>query len=705
MKLACKAFKFLLKTTFITQLVLLGSFTAFAKNTDSLLVQYRQAKADTSKLTIINELLTGEDYTNTALGQYVQWKLAICFRNLKTRNKSYVYYLGQLADALYMAAYVDYYNTNLPKAELKFSLAKRLHSLLKNESSVAYDLNFLGNVSKSQGKMEQAKLQYNQALAIFRKLKDYDNEAAALSNLGGIYLQEGNLQKQAEILYDELKIYEKLEDKEDIANTLNSLGGLFIIEKEYDKAYKYLNQSLALKQKIKAENVYYYSYRNFGKYYSAQNQFVKAIYYFDKALKISKTEAEIVNACMYKGEAEFNNKSYDAALSTYKRAMQSADELNLATIYPTLAFIAYYREQYASAIAQAQKALRLGLDQKNLETTKLAYECLYLSHAKLGHLPQTMDYLKQYQMYNDSLSISKNKSLGLKAEFKFESEKKEAQIKVLSQQKEIASLANKQKNTLLYSLIVGVIGLISIGSIGFSRYKAKQQNELLQVKLTETENTLKAEQKASESELKALKSQMNPHFIYNALNNIQQQFMYGDKLAANEQMSNFALLTRQILSNSGKKSITLAEELLVLERYLNLEALGLGQDFSFTFNLSDSIDEDYQTLPPMLLQPLIENSLKHGLMHKKGEKKLRISFEQPSENCLEVTIQDNGIGRTAAGKIPKADSQHKSFSTQAIIQRLQLLDKENSEELLVYSDLYDQAQQIAGTQVVVKICS
>jgi two-component system, LytTR family, sensor kinase len=239
----------------------------------------------------------------------------------------------------------------------------------------------------------------------------------------------------------------------------------------------------------------------------------------------------------------------------------------------------------------------------------------------------------------------------------------------------------------------------------FSRYKTKKQNELLLVELEQTQKTITAERKAAESELKALKSQMNPHFIFNALNSIQEQFMYGDKFKANDQMGNFTYLTRKILDVSGKKLITLATEVEILDKYLSLEKMRFGDEFVYTISLSDTLDEDYNQIPPMLIQPFAENSIKHGLLHRVGAKRLDIHFDlDEAEAYLICTITDNGVGRDKSALIKaKNPNQHQSFSTQSINERLAILSTDPSKELVQYTDLYDAQGEPIGTKVQVYI--
>jgi two-component system LytT family sensor kinase len=198
---------------------------------------------------------------------------------------------------------------------------------------------------------------------------------------------------------------------------------------------------------------------------------------------------------------------------------------------------------------------------------------------------------------------------------------------------------------------------------------------------------------------------MNPHFIFNALSSIQDQFMYGDKVMANEQMGNFTYLTRQILNVSGKKQILLSTEIDILSKYLELEKMRFKTDFEYEITIGENIDVDYHEIPPMLIQPFIENSIKHGLMHKIGKKIIEIDFDlSASEEYIICTIIDNGIGRQKSAEIKaKNQNNHLSFSTASIEQRLELLNQTlKLKHLIVYEDVLAN-EIIVGTKVVVNI--
>ena len=250
--------------------------------------------------------------------------------------------------------------------------------------------------------------------------------------------------------------------------------------------------------------------------------------------------------------------------------------------------------------------------------------------------------------------------------------------------------------------ICAVLLLVAGSAVLYARSRMrrrKHQNRMIIEKL-EYEKAL------NESELKALKSQMNPHFIFNCLNTIQEMFMWGDKNAANVQMANFATLTRLILTVSEKRCIPLSVEVDILTRYLELEKMRFQENFGYKIIMDDEVDESYIHIPPMIVQPFVENSIKHGLLHREGAKELSISFRLSQDDTyLICTIRDNGIGRKRAAEIREtANYSYGSFSTEATKKRLQLIHKHvNSEIPVTYTDLKDDTGTATGTCVRIMI--
>lgn len=167
---------------------------------------------------------------------------------------------------------------------------------------------------------------------------------------------------------------------------------------------------------------------------------------------------------------------------------------------------------------------------------------------------------------------------------------------------------------------------------------------------------------------------MNPHFMFNALNSIQDLVLQQDTANAQLYLGKFSELTRKVLEVSGVEFVSLQQEVDMLSLYLELEKLRFGDELKYTLTVSDTIKADEQKLPGMIIQPFVENALKHGLLHKTGEKQLLISFSQ-NVTSLVCVIDDNGIGRKASAEINARKKKHKSFATNATAERLHLLNE------------------------------
>ncbi len=205
------------------------------------------------------------------------------------------------------------------------------------------------------------------------------------------------------------------------------------------------------------------------------------------------------------------------------------------------------------------------------------------------------------------------------------------------------------------------------------------------------------------SQLSALKAQMNPHFMYNALNSIQALILNRDIENSNMYLSKFSNLMRKVLDASGKETINLNEEIEILQLYLDLEKLRFGDDLNFSIHIDPEMDAYAIHLPAMLLQPYVENALKHGLLHKKGQKQLRISFAEENQH-LRCEITDNGVGRAKSEEIQRRRSKaHHSFATSANEKRLELLNTYGNMRYQVeIIDLYE-GTEARGTTVRIEI--
>jgi two-component system, LytTR family, sensor kinase len=210
------------------------------------------------------------------------------------------------------------------------------------------------------------------------------------------------------------------------------------------------------------------------------------------------------------------------------------------------------------------------------------------------------------------------------------------------------------------------------------------------------------------SQLTTLRMQMNPHFIFNALNSIQHYILQGNVADANKYLSKFSKLQRDILHCSSQPFISLEKELEILNAYLQLEQYRFGDSFAYKIGMTEDIEPVEIRIPPMILQPFVENAIWHGLMPRQGERTLSINFDLYNDDILQATIRDNGIGRAASARLKQSNGEtktgHESKGMSMVQQRLQLLQQQHDQPFeLAISDITDIRGEVQGTQVTLKI--
>ncbi|MBA3665488.1 MAG: histidine kinase [Bacteroidetes bacterium] len=212
------------------------------------------------------------------------------------------------------------------------------------------------------------------------------------------------------------------------------------------------------------------------------------------------------------------------------------------------------------------------------------------------------------------------------------------------------------------------------------------------------------QQRVAETELKALRAQMNPHFIFNAINSVQYFITRSDAESSQKYLAKFARLIRYVVENSKPALIPLKTELEALNLYLELESLRFEDRFYYEINIDKSVDVNNTQIPSMLIQPYVENAIWHGLMHKKGKGNIIISVTL-KEKVLKCTIYDDGIGRVKSAQIKLHNpSTHKSIGMALTKERLDIINQINNTELsLVIDDLYTDQNEAAGTRVLINI--
>lgn len=215
------------------------------------------------------------------------------------------------------------------------------------------------------------------------------------------------------------------------------------------------------------------------------------------------------------------------------------------------------------------------------------------------------------------------------------------------------------------------------------------------------------ERKIAETEMLALRAQMNPHFVFNSLNSISMLVAGQQNEKGLEYLSKFSRLLRLVLDESENNLITLRDEIRMLDLYLQLESLRFGDSFFYTFHVEEQIEDEETLIPSLLLHPIVENAVWHGLLHKQGERRLIMNFSKTEDNMLRCVVKDNGIGIEQA-KLMKQErlngTEQKSKGLQIVQDRLKMIELEyNAKTSLVMEDMQDLNGNITGTKAIITL--
>jgi two-component system, LytTR family, sensor kinase len=220
------------------------------------------------------------------------------------------------------------------------------------------------------------------------------------------------------------------------------------------------------------------------------------------------------------------------------------------------------------------------------------------------------------------------------------------------------------------------------------------------------------------SEMRLLKSQMNPHFIFNAIGSVSNLIESGDTKEAKQTLEKFSHLMRSVLQQSRGDMVVIEEEVALLESYLHLEKKVLGESFEYTFHIDENIDTSYDRIPSLMIQPIVENAIKHGLRTKEGDKKLKVNFKldlnisedtdnstiETTESYILIEIEDNGIGRNASAELNKNRINHQSFATKSIEDRIHIINiTEGADKISMNIVDLIEGENAIGTKVELKV--
>ena len=529
----------------------------------------------------------------------------------------------------------------------------------------------------------------NKSLELSRKLKYINGEIRSLNNIGNYYYQLSIYEKAVEFYNQALNKSIQNNSINNIIISKSNLASLYTRTKETNKAIKLfidcdsilVNRGDSIIQNRAALLV------NYGNALSADGKHSEAVKVYLKAYNIcNKLEIPfgiILSLSNMASEYVFM-KDFKNAMTYLKKAEEIAiknkAEFFLTQIYMNMGLSYSGQHDDASAIKFLRRSIEYCKKTGDNQTLVNVLRNIHSIYIRNGNKDDAYQSILNYTKLNDSLIGEEKQKIINELNIKYDTQRKEFSINQLEKDKQIIQLQSFQKSIIIYVIIIVSCLLLAISYFLFTRYKTKKQNELLKTKLEDAELLLIEKQKASDSEIKAIKSQMNPHFFYNALNSIQGYIYSGDKENAAKSLGLFSDLSRSILESSRNTEISLHDEIELLQNYLKLETMRLPK-ITYRIHVSETINLYDVYIPAMILQPLVENAIKHGLANKQGEGLLSINVEEKN-NKLFIDIEDDGIGREAASEIGKrVMKKSASFSTDANMSRIELLNANKTEKI------------------------
>lgn len=549
-----------------------------------------------------------------------------------------------------------------------------------------------GNANILTGNYANALADFNKAQKIYTKLLNEDANNAALKNglarafasLGVVYSEESNHYMALENYQKALKLYEETRQQTFIAKALNNIGIVYKAQLNYPKALEYLKKALVIQQQT-AEPNEPVTLTNIGVIYFETKQYSQAIQYYNKAKKIfEKTNNTRGFALLYNylGDYYSQQKNTGVARENYQKSLELYESMQ----YQFGAALALYNigrlytdeGKYTEAMPFAQKSLEYAKAIGVLDQTYHSEKLVSDLYGFLKNPEQSLVHYKNYIAARDSITNQENTKKFALAEMNSEYKRKEALL---------VEKAKRQTQLTIF-LTVGILLVIVLILVIYNRMQVKRR--------------LTLQKEVAEYEQKALHLQMNPHFVFNCLGAISSFIVQNGTDSALKYLSKFSKLMRLTLEYSKGSLIPIDKEIESLQNYLELEQLRFHNKFEFTIKSSDKVEFN-MGLPPLLIQPFVENAILHGVVPKNGNGRIDVSFDVQDDQLI-CMVTDNGIG-LAESKLLKENSvtAHKSMALEITKKRLQIMESKTSKSAKIEIRELEHNNIKNGTQVTLKL--
>lgn len=521
-----------------------------------------------------------------------------------------------------------------------------------------------------------------------------EDVASAHYGIGYVFYDEGTYDSALVHFIEGLKVADNKPECDDIVAKLNNGAGNVCYDwGKHDEAVIYFEKALDMNRKIGNRSGIAYSINNIGNTYFDWGKFPESLENYQTALGIFIETGNINGIAMANhntGLAFSKLNNYDSAYRYFNKTFeihQNTDNLSgMAAILNEMGQSALEQGDYKRAIEDLKKS-QVYAEKTNFRTVIYDnYHLLSRAFQNMGDFSQALENYKLYIKVRDELFNEKSQQQFADLQTKYETEKKDHKIMVLEQQNILKETKARQNRIIFWGsgllMFLAILMLIVL---------------LRQGQLKNSHKTILLEQKL-------LRSQMNPHFIFNSLSSIQNSIINEETEKAMRYLTRFAKLMRQILESSNVESVSLSDEITTIDNYLALQKIRFPEKFNYKIDVDPTIDTESFHIPPMLTQPFIENAIEHGIKYKGTVGRIEIRINRQNELIL-IEIEDDGIGREKSKELrQKYDKDHKSLATAITQERIRLLNKKQRKNIMLdIIDLKDELGEPSGTKVVFRV--
>lgn len=521
-------------------------------------------------------------------------------------------------------------------------------------------------------------------------------KALANINLGILLSSAGNYESSNRAFFNAIDLADSCGALRAKAVSLNNIGENFYSLKDFNKCRSYAMQAVGINNSIKAWRGVAINYELLHRCDFEQELYTDARLNLDNGMPFAlQVNENYIYSQFYLGygklQAIQNHK--DSAEFYFEKAITAArEDHNLRNEYQVYLAKAKYLKDLPvhDKIGLLEKALQLADQTQFAEGRANAAQQLSSMYDVLNRKDSSLFFYRMYRSVSDSLFSEHNRRNTIVNESEWMIRKKELENSNL---KQLASVQKNQiafKNFLLFSIGVGF--LLSL-LVAFLIYKSIQSKKIKE------ESVYK--QKIAETEMQALRAQMNPHFFFNSLNSIENFIMQNEKKLASDYLNKFARFIRSILDSSYNELIEISKDIDSLQLYIDLEQLRFNYKFSYCCDIDPSLLYGEYHVPSLLVQPFLENAIIHGIGPSDRED-LKICLRAIlTDSMIQYSIEDNGIGREQSTAYKQLNKPfHKSVGMKITQDRINIFNQDTtSSNNVKITDLYDEQHNPAGTRI------